>query len=316
MEDITKYDLKKDEFKECLNKATMEMLIGAKPSKDPESILIIAQPGAGKTGLRRFVEKEKKEKEGRENYVEIDPDVVGSFHKYQKEILEEFPKESYKLLQKFISPVIDNYLRPEAIKRRYDLIQEGTLGNTPSWLKILDFQKNGGKAKVGKELENGEREEVDLKGGYNIQINVLAVDRFESLLSAHEREQDLRERNIAPRGVTAENHDNVYDSMLNTIQEAQNLKLVNTVRVYKRGKVENEPELIYTSGDDTYPNAVECIKKVRFEERKKLFRNSDKYLERIERLKARVDNENLMQRIEELEEEFKESLKEFEKTEK
>ena len=70
MEDITKYDLKKEEFKECLNKATMEMLIGAKPSKDPESILIIAQPGAGKTGLRRFVEKEKKEKEGRENYVD------------------------------------------------------------------------------------------------------------------------------------------------------------------------------------------------------------------------------------------------------
>ena len=61
---------------------------------------------------------------------------------------------------------------------------------------------------------------------------------------------------------------------------------------------------MYTSGDKTYPNAVECIKQTRNEERKRIFKNSDEYLKRIESLKARVKTKIQMDKIINLEQEF------------
>ena len=188
-----KYDLTKEEFESSLKMAELALLMRTKTSDKPKSIFIVSQAGGGKTGLKAFVEAEKQREQTGDLFVEINPDEVAIYHKYYEQILKEFPNESYAKLQKFILPALDQYLRQRAVQLRNNIIQEGTFGSTEGYLEILNFQRNGGKAKIGNMQENGEREEVEVKGGYDVEIDVLAVDRFESLLSSYEREQRFKE---------------------------------------------------------------------------------------------------------------------------
>lgn len=299
-----KYDLTKEEFESSLKMAELALLMRTKTSDKPKSIFIVSQAGGGKTGLKAFVEAEKQREQTGDLFVEINPDEVAIYHKYYEQILKEFPNESYAKLQKFILPALDQYLRQRAVQLRNNIIQEGTFGSTEGYLEILNFQRNGGKAKIGNMQENGEREEVEVKGGYDVEIDVLAVDRFESLLSSYEREQRFIELNFPPRAVTAENHDRAYNKMLETLQQIDDKKLYDKIRVFKRGKIETTPELVYTAGEKTYPNVVECIKQTRNEDRKRLFANSEDYLKRIESLKSRVKTKIQMDKITKLEQEF------------
>lgn len=303
-----KYDLTKEEFESSLKMAELALLMRTKASNKPKSIFIVSQAGGGKTGLKAFIEAEKQREQTGDLFVEINPDEVAIYHKYYEQILKEFPNESYAKLQKFVLPALDQYLRQRAVQLRNNIIQEGTFGSTNGYLEILNFQRNGGKAKIGKVQENDEREEVEVNGGYDVEIDVLAVDRFESLLSSYEREQGFIELNLPPRAVTAENHDRAYNKMLETLQQIDEKKLYDKIRVFKRGKTETTPELVYTSGEKTYQNAVECIKQIRNKDRKRLFANSDEYLKRIETLKSRVKTKIQMDKITELEQEFSQLL--------
>ena len=222
--------------------------------------------------------------------------------------MKEYPKQSHTQIQKFVRPALDDYLRKRAVQFRTNIIQEGTFGSTDGYLKILDFQKNGGKAAIGPLESNGERKEIDIDGGYNIEIDILAVDRYESLLSSYEREQYFIETGLSPRAVTAENHDRAYENLIKTVQEIENRKLYNRMRVFKRGKIETEPELIYISDEGKYNSVADCIQEVRNEERKTIIKNSKKYLKRIQNLKQRVLDKNLIEKIEVLEREYLKEL--------
>lgn len=205
MAGIEKYDLTEDEFETSLKMAEVAILMRGKKEQNPKSIFIISQAGGGKTGLSHFIKSQK-----RDVFIEIDPDEVAIYHKYYNEILKEFPQESHIQLQKFVQPALDKFLRQRAVQLRNNLIQEGTFGNTNAYLEVLEFQKNGGKAPIGKLQDNGQRQMVDIEGGYDIEIDILAVDRFESLLSSYEREQYFIESNLPPRAVTAKNHDRAH----------------------------------------------------------------------------------------------------------
>ncbi len=307
MNGIEKYDLTKEEFENSLKMAELALLMRVRPSDEPKSIFIISQAGGGKTGLKTFVENENYK--GQENiFVEINPDEVAIYHKYYENIMKEYPKQSHTQIQKFVRPALDDYLRKRAVQFRTNIIQEGTFGSTDGYLKILDFQKNGGKAAIGPLESNGERKEIDIDGGYNIEIDILAVDRYESLLSSYEREQYFIETGLSPRAVTAENHDRAYENLIKTVQEIENRKLYNRMRVFKRGKIETEPELIYISDEGKYNSVADCIQEVRNEERKTIIKNSKKYLKRIQNLKQRVLDKNLIEKIEVLEREFLKEL--------
>lgn len=307
MNGIEKYDLTKEEFENSLKMAELALLMRVRPSDEPKSIFIISQAGGGKTGLKTFVENENYK--GQENiFVEINPDEVAIYHKYYENIMKEYPKQSHTQIQKFVRPALDDYLRKRAVQFRTNIIQEGTFGSTDGYLKILDFQKNGGKAAIGPLESNGERKEIDIDGGYNIEIDILAVDRYESLLSSYEREQYFIETGLSPRAVTAENHDRAYENLIKTVQEIENRKLYNRMRVFKRGKIETEPELIYISDEGKYNSVADCIQEVRNEERKTIIKNSKKYLKRIQNLKQRVVDKNLIEKIEVLEREFLKEL--------
>ena len=175
-----KYDLTPEEFETSLKMAELAVFMNAQKSNRPTSVFVVAQPGAGKTGLKTYIKREYKKSDLQGGFIEFDPDVVAFYHKYYREILKEFPEESYKRLQKFVAPALDEYLRYRAVQFRNNILQEGTFAS-PGYIKILDFQKNGGKLPFKKDTTVG--------GNYFIDINILAAHRFESLLSAYEREQ-------------------------------------------------------------------------------------------------------------------------------
>ncbi len=304
MSGIEEYDLTENEFKEGIVRLFLREFVRVKPAKKPTASFIISQPGAGKSGLKSHVMRENQTEEG---YVEIDPDEVGKTHKYHNEIIEKYPNEAFSKLQEYISPAIDRYLRVMAMKNKYSMMQEGTFGNTKTWLEIIKLFKEGGKTILG------DSQEVELEGNYDVNIYVLAVDRFESLLSSYEREQKLREEGLPPRAVLPKNHDFAHNAMLETIKEIENNGYADNIEIYKRGETPETPQLVYRQGDKNFHNAVECIETTRANERKKLFRNPEAYKARIQNLKDRVTDKGLMERINEIEKEFDEALIEYEK---
>ena len=125
-----KYKLTSEQFNRNLKMAELAIFMKGKSveeGKQPYSVYIVAQPGAGKTGLRAFVESNFQEERAKYPFIEFNPDEVAIYHEYYREILRDFPLESYKMLQEFVSPALDNYLKPKAIKLRNNIIQEGTL---------------------------------------------------------------------------------------------------------------------------------------------------------------------------------------------
>ena len=303
MDQKEKYDLTQEEYEKCLKMAELAIFINAKKAEKPTSVFVVAQPGAGKTGLRSYIECEYRNCETTLPFIEFDPDVVAIHHKYYKEILEEFPNESYRRLQKFVSPALDKYLRYRAVQLRNNIIQEGTFAATPGYITILDFQKNGGELPYGTKNQK-------VEGNYFIDINVLAVHRYESLLSSYEREQYVFiENDLLPRVVTPDNHDRAYKNILETMKAVEEKDLYSRIRVYRRGKTENTPELVYEKGEEKYPNSVQALIGEREKNKQELLANPEKYLDRIRTLKERImhnkiNSENQLERINNLEQEF------------
>ncbi len=268
----------------------------------------------GKTGLRSYVESNFEGKDGNKSHVSIDPDQIAMFHKNYKIIINQFPDDSYSLLQEFVRPCLDNYIRSKAVELNVNLFQEGTLASD-AYIDIIDFQKNGGIARIGKRDQNLNRADVNVKGDYNIEIDVLAVHRYESLLSSYEREFSFIENGLPPRAVIAKNHDYSYNKMLENLRKIENKNLADNIRVFKRGDVENHPILIYETGDKTYKDSVEAIEAEREKGRKELLKNPEKYYTRINELKKRIadririkgdfgNSDILINKINDLEKEF------------
>lgn len=300
--DNTKYDLTPEEYNKCLTIAEIATFMEGETVENPISIFVAAQPGAGKTGLKSYVINEAQDNRKLESYIEFNPDDISIHHKYYQEILEEFPDESYQILQRFVRPALDTYLRQRAVELKNNIVQEGTFGTTDGYIEILNFQKNGGNAQIGKLREDGTRQNKFVKGNYNIDINILAVDKFESLLSSYEREQYFRDHGLPPRVVTRENHDSSYEKMLETIRVIERKKLFDRIRVFKRGYSIDRPELVYVSGDNRYPSAVEAVIAERSKNRQELLKNPEEYFQRINNLRAKVKQNGIQQQMDKLEE--------------
>lgn len=307
----TKYDLTNEEYNKCLLMAEIATFMKSEVAENPKSIFVVAQAGAGKTGLKRYIINEAQDEGAITSYTEFNPDEIAIYHKYYREILKEFPDSSYKILQRFVSPALDTFLRQRAVELRNNLVQEGTLGSTDGYLKILEFQKNGGQANIGAMKADGTREKKNVQGGYNIDINVLAVDRFESLLSCYEREQYFRDNNLPPRVVTPQNHDYAYNKMLETLQIIEARNLFDRIRVFKRGRLMDKPELVFKNGDGRYSSAVEAIITERAKDRQRLLSESDQYFKRIKELRERITANGIeaqTERLNQLEVGFKKEL--------
>ena len=303
-EDLKKYMLTEEEYRRCLAMAEINVFMQGNTvaGEKPRSIFIVAQAGAGKTGLKNYIINEGQDSGTLESYIEFNPDEIAIYHKYYKEILEEFPDDSYQILQEFVKPALDTYLRQRAVQLRNNIVQEGTFGSTQSYIELINFQKNGGKANIGNLQPDGTREEIEVIGNYDVEIDILAVDRFESYLSALEREQYFRESNLPPRVVTLKNHDYAYEKMIDTLRLIESESLFDKARVYRRGYLFNKPELVHVSGDGRYSSIVEAVITERNKNRQEILRNPEAYYQRIESLRERIERSGIPDQIARLDE--------------
>ena len=297
------YDLTEEEYKECLAMAEIAIFGRCEKAEKPKSIFAVAQPGAGKTALRAYLVNEAQNAGTFAKFIEFNPDEVAIHHKHYREIMRDFPDDSFKILKRFTYNALDFYLRQRAVDLRCNIMQEGTFATTDGYLGIIDFQKNGGTLK-----------EKEVKGGYDVNINILAVNGYESILSRFEREQSFVENGLPPRAVTIENHDYSYNKMLETVDIVEKRGLYDEMRVFRRGYIQQKPELIYVAGDSRFQSVRDAIVYERSRQEKELFRNPKLYLDRIDNLKERLKekrNDSLVNRLGTLENMFNTKLTEL-----
>lgn len=233
-------------------------------SNNPRISLVTGQPGSGKTTLGKHI-KDRMNNTG-ECVIEIGADKIATYHKYYNELLKLLPDECYRISRQFVRPA-EKIIMSELMKSKINVIQEISLSKGEGdYKRIQDFQDKG----------------------YDVEINVMAVNKYESFLSCIERDIKLLELGYDPRPVARINHDRMYESFLQEVQEIEKRKLASRVNVFVRGNTLSRSELVYTTGDSRYASAQEAIISERDKNRRDILRNPTEYLARIEEARKKI----------------------------
>lgn len=214
---VEKYNLTEEEIKEISKQVYLDLIEGKPQKENPVGILIAGQPGAGKTGLANYT------KTVFPDAVMLDIDEFRFYHPKIKEILELYPEFFAATTNKFISKV-SGYVTDMLIEGRYDVIAHKTFKNIVIIDDTIIPMKNA---------------------GYQVHINAYAVNGVVSKLSAAERTQEERKKFGYNRVISNQFHDDAYNNMISIIESAVERGLVDSVQVFMRGEVENEPIIVY-----------------------------------------------------------------------
>lgn len=277
MVDYNKYKLTEEDIQTGVDDFFCQLLIEARrkktgvrkisdlSSEEPEISYVAGQPGAGKTTLSKYIQKQYQEKQ--EGIVEIGSDKIATYHRDYSELLNLLPDDCYVISRQFTIPaekIISETLR----SNRINIVREISLSKgEKDYQNIKEFKDKG----------------------YNVEINIMAVDKFESFLSCMERDIKLLELGCDARPVARNNHDRMYDSLLQELLEIQTRGLCNKVNVFKRGKALNQVELVYSSGDKSYATAQDAIISERGKNRREILSDSQEFLERLTEAKEKID---------------------------
>lgn len=277
MPDYEKFNLTEEDIKIGMEDFFTQLLIEARRSSNkrlrtlddlssevPTVHYLVGQPGSGKTTLGKKV-SDKYDNEG-ECVVEVGSDKIATYHRYYDELLKLLPDECYTLSRQFVRPVkpiILDTLRSKKIS----MIMEHTLSKGEKDYKTLERFKGA---------------------GYNVEINIMAVDKYESFLSCIERDITLLELGYDARPVARVNHDRMYDPFLAELVEIENRGLCDKVNVYARGEVKTQPKLVWTTGDNRFRSAQEAIISARAQERRNIMAEPQVYLERLRNAKRKI----------------------------
>ena len=231
LEEIKKrYKLTNEEHDE-IQQAILRIWFDDKfPVENPKAIIDIAPPASGKTGLNGF----GKDQFFDNNVVIINSDEFKPFHPKVDEIARLYPQYFTKITDQE-SNTWTSTLFDEALKNGYNVIFEGTGRNA----RILETIKN----KMQK---------------YHVTVRGMAVNELNCLISILERYEFQVKAKGWGRLVTLDHFYETYNAMPQTIDEIEKSKVVDSVEVYKRGKIPSQPIKIYDSTEvemGRFPNA-------------------------------------------------------------
>lgn len=233
-------------------------------SNNPRISFVTGQPGAGKTTLGKQIKDKINDTE--ECAIEIGADKIATYHKYYNEILKLLPDECYRISRQFVRPA-EKIIMSELMKFRINIIQEISLSKgEEDYKRIQNFRDKR----------------------YDVEINVMAIHKYESFLSCIERDIKLLELGYDPRPVARINHDRMYESFLQEIQEIEKRGLANRINVFTRGKTLSRNELVDTTDAIRYASAQEAIISERDKNRREILRNPTEYLARIENARKKI----------------------------
>lgn len=280
--------------KQVVEKILYTLKLSAKPSKNPTVHFIVAPPGAGKTGLEVYLNNEMLAQS--EDTLKIGSDKLATYHPEYNNWIQLSPDECYAVSRDFTAPASE-IIYEDLRKNKFNMLFEKTFHKGTSDLEFVKKFKDA---------------------GYNVIIDVMATDKYESILSCHERDIKAAEIGIAPRPVSRKNFDRMYTTFLSEIISMENMKLCDKIQVFTRGKKMSKPNLVYASGDSNYMNAYQAVEEERGKQRKKLYspNNSIVFQERINKAisdtESFIDNDKIRkQSIRELEQLQREFIQEL-----
>jgi len=195
----------------------------------PKAILIVGQPGAGKTTIARIINEQMNY-----NTIFISGDEYRKAHPHYYALYEKYGDAAVLKTQKFAGEMTEaliNYLS----KKNYNLIIEGTLRtlNVPIHTKTI--------------LENR---------GYHVELSVMLVRPEQSYLSILKRYQEMKESGTTPRMTPKEHHDLVVHNIINNLDTIYKRKLFSSITMYNRDKIQ-----IYNSQEMPTINPAILMKK-------------------------------------------------------
>ena len=291
------YKLDEEDIKVGIEDFFTQLLIEAKRQKKDARILedlssnhptimyVTGQPGSGKTTLGKYLQMQCVQKG--ECAIEVGSDKIATFHKYYNELLKLLPNECYSLSREFVKPA-KPVIYDKLIANRLNIVRECSLTKGEKDYKAM---------------------QSFIDNGYEVDINVMAVDKYESFLACTERDIKLMELGFDPRPVARANHDRMYSPLLQELIEIQKRGLSTRINVFTRGKTSIHPQLVWSTGDDKYPNTHEAIISERNKGRKALLQKPQEYLQRIADAKQSI---GLMISEERLRNNYLEGLKQLE----
>ena len=234
-------------------------------SEIPTIVFVAGQPGSGKTTLANFKEGEYDER--KEAVVKVGSDKIATFHRDYDELVKLLPDECYKITRQFVR-VAEPIIYKSLTDNKLNIIREISLNKGESdYAKMREFRDSG----------------------YQVEINVIAVDKYESFLSCIERGIKLLEIGGEPRPVARANHDRMYEPVIQELIEIGKRGLSTRTNVYVRGDNPRHFERVWTSdNDDRYPNAQEAVICERAKQRRKILQKPQQYLARIEEARHKI----------------------------
>lgn len=197
------------ELNEAYEQVIREYKSRYKKSKNPKVILIGGQPGAGKSGMLRILNKNN-------DFIFINGDEYRELHPRYKELEKEFGEDASKYTNQWASALVRKLL-DELYTEKYNLIIEGTL-------RTLEVPKN--------------QAEISKKCAYEVELCVLAVKPEISYLSVQRRYEKMlangQVTRMSPREVQEEAANNIY----NNLDELYKLNLFDNIRLFDRNDKE------------------------------------------------------------------------------
>jgi len=203
------YDISDEEKLKCAQTIYDIETFEKSTSNRPFAIIVIGQPGAGKSGVMAYSENQFP------SAVSLDIDNFRAFHPKYSEVSKNHPELFERVTGEFASRMI-HLLTPRLINEKYNLILHKTRGDDAviyDTIKPLQEQ------------------------GYDVILRVLAVNHLESKVSALDRSLSQREKYKFCRWVEIPYHNAQYEGIPILIERIEKEKLADLIEVYTRGKV-------------------------------------------------------------------------------
>ncbi len=218
---LKKYKLTKEEHDEYYQTIKRIYVGGKTPEKNPISIIVGGQTGAGKSGILGYSTKMF----NKDNVIIINSDEIKPFHPKSEEIAKLYP-DLYTKITDQESNTWTSRLFEELRREKYNIIFEGTMKNN----RIADESIT--------ELK---------KLGYTVVVRGIAVCDLESRISILERYEGQVDTKGWGRLVVPEHHNQTYVGMPQTIEYIEQNGMYDVLEIYARGEEPSEPILVYSN---------------------------------------------------------------------
>lgn len=260
---------------------------GKIPVKRPKFTIVCGQTGSGKSNLTASLYSQNP------NMVIIDSDKYKAYRPDNEQIQQSYP-EYYAYLTAPDSYLHRDEMLVDALSERYNILME-----------CATSQKEGLFIDISSLI----------KLGYEVEICVLGVSSLNSLISVHERYEELLAKgNKAAKLTNIARHDDSFVSLSTAIRDTQNMQGV-TVKVYERGKGPTYfPVQVYSSEDceRRFSCALEALILTQGKDEKETIPTAEQRLTKIEeKMKKRGAPGNQLEQLASIQARYEERVQEL-----